>query len=164
LTWKRPLTGIKGKTKVWFESYVRNGYQRVLITNSVLNRNYFSTWEEIKLGYLNGSILDPLLSFFVSVIYRKAINDKSIPLLFADDTSILITGPNKNHFQNKITASLSFVNEWLNTNLLSINFNKTHYVQFTTTNKPKSHIKIMYGNKSQQYPTLNFLESILVTQ
>jgi len=34
-----------------------------------------------------------------------------------------------------------------NTNLLSINFNKTQYIQFTTKNKAKSHIKITYNNK-----------------
>jgi len=77
----------------------------------------------------------------------KAINDKSISVLFADNTSILITSPNKNDFQLKITAAFNFINEWLNTDFLSINFNKTHYVQFTTKNKPKSHIKISYNNK-----------------
>jgi hypothetical protein len=58
--------------------------------------------------------------------------------MFADDTSILITSPNKNNFQIKITAVLNFINEWLNANLLSTNFNKTHYIQFTTKNKPKT--------------------------
>jgi len=77
----------------------------------------------------------------------KAIDDKSVSLLFADDSSILITSPNKNDFQLKITAAFNCINEWLHTGLLSINFNKTHYVQFTTKNKPKSHIKISYNNK-----------------
>jgi len=67
--------------------------------------------------------------------------------MFADYISILITSPNKNDFQIKITAAFNFINEWLNTNLLSINFNKTHYIQFTTENKPKSHIKITYDDK-----------------
>jgi len=35
----------------------------------------------------------------------------------------------------------------LNTNLLSINFNQTHYIQFTTKSKPKTYIKITYDNK-----------------
>jgi len=42
---------------------------------------------------------------------------------------------------------LNLKNEWLNTNLLYINFNKTHYIQFMTKNKPKTHIKITYDNK-----------------
>jgi hypothetical protein len=52
----------------------------------------------------------------------------------------------------------------LNANLLSINFNKTHYIQFTTKNKHKTHIKITYDDKPQQYPTSNFLESVLMIQ
>jgi hypothetical protein len=103
--------------------------------------------EEIKRGVPQGSILGPLLFLFYISDLPKAMNDKSIPILFAYDTSILITSPNKNDFQIKITAALNFINEWLNTNLLSINFNKTHYIQFTTENKPKSHIKITYDNK-----------------
>ena len=113
----------------------------------MLNQNYFSTWEEIKHGVLQGSILDPLFFLFYINDLPKAINNKSIPKLFADDTSILITSPNKNDFQIKITAAFNFINEWLNTNLLSINFNKTHYVLFTTKNKSKTRIKITYDNK-----------------
>jgi hypothetical protein len=83
----------------------------------------------------------------------KAINNKPISVLFADDTSMLITCPNKNDFQLKITPAFNFINEWLNTDLLSINFNKTHYVQFTTKNKnPNLILKFLtIINKSQQY-------------
>jgi hypothetical protein len=144
---KLEFYGIKGKGKLWFESYFRNGYQRVLITNNMLNLNYFATWEEIKHGVPQESILGPLLFLFYISDLPKAINDKSIPVLLADDTSILITSPNKNYFQIKITAAFNFINEWLNTNLLFINFNKTYRIQFTTKNKPKSHIKITYDNK-----------------
>ena len=67
--------------------------------------------------------------------------------MFVDDTSILVTSPNKNNFHINITAAVSCINEWLNANLLSINFNKTHYIQFTTNNKPKTNIKITSDNK-----------------
>ena len=91
--------------------------------------------------------MGPLLFLFCINDLPKAINNKPVPILFADDTSILITSPNKNDFQLKITTAFNFINEWLNTNLLSINFNETHYVQFITKNKPKSDIKITYNNK-----------------
>jgi len=39
---KLEFYSVKGKTRLWFESYFRNRYQKVLITNNVLNRNYFS--------------------------------------------------------------------------------------------------------------------------
>jgi hypothetical protein len=131
--------GAKGKAKLWFESYFSNSYQRVLNTNKVLNRNHFSTWQEIEHGVPQGSILGPLLLLLYTNDLPKATNDKAIPILFADDTSILITSSHKNDFQLKLTIAFSFINDWLNTNLLPINFNKTHYVQFTTKNKPTSH-------------------------
>jgi len=150
--------GVKGKAKLWFESYFSNRYQRISITNSILSQNYFSAWEEIKHGVLQGSILDPLFFLFYINDLPKAINNKSIPKLFADDTSILITSPNKNHLQIKITAAFDFINEWLNINLLSINFNKTQDIKFTTENKPKTHIKITYDNKQiTTIPNIKFL-------
>jgi len=60
---------------------------------------------------------------------------------------ILVTRPNKNDFQINITAAFNCINEWLNANLLSLNFNKTHCIQFTTNNKPNTNIKISYDNK-----------------
>ena len=35
------------------------------------------------------------------------------------------------------------VNKWFKVNLLSINVNKTHYIQFKTKNKPTLHINIV---------------------
>jgi hypothetical protein len=40
---KMEFCGVKGKAKLWFESYFRNRYQRVSITKNMLNRNYSST-------------------------------------------------------------------------------------------------------------------------
>jgi hypothetical protein len=89
--------GVKGKAKLWFESYLRNR-QRVLITNNDLNLNDFSTWEKTKHGVLQGLILSPLLFLLYINDLPKTINDKTIPTLFADNTSILVTSPNLNDF------------------------------------------------------------------
>jgi hypothetical protein len=149
--------GIKGKTKLWFESYFRNRYQRVLITNNVPDQNNFSTWDEILHGVLQirfGPIVFPFLYQLFTQSHKRQIYTNIV----ADVTSILIASPNKNNFQIKVTAAFSFINEWLNTNLLFISFNKTHYVQFTTKNKPKTHIKIAYDNKQiTTVPNIKFL-------
>jgi len=144
---KLEFYGVKWKAKLWFESYFRIRYQRVLNTSNDFNQNDISAWEDIKHGVPQGSILGPLLFLFYINDLPTTINDKSIPILFANDTSILVTSPNKNDFQINITAAFNCINEWLNANLLSINFNKTHYIQFTTNNKPNTNIKITYDNK-----------------
>jgi hypothetical protein len=144
---KLEFYGVKGKEKLWFESYFSNRYQRVSITNNALNRNHLSKWQEIQHGVPQGSILGPLLFLFYINDLHKTINDKAIPILFVDNTSILMTSPNKDDFQLKLTTAFNIINEWLHTNLLSMNFNKTYYIQFTIKNKPKSHIKITYHDK-----------------
>jgi hypothetical protein len=124
------------------------GIKEFQLQKNKLNQNYSSTWEEIKHGIQQGNIFGPLLLLFYINVLPKVVNNKSIPILFADDTSILVTSTstNKNYFQTKITANFNLINEWLGINLLSINFTKTHYVQFTTKNKPKMQIKIAYDN------------------
>ena len=118
---KLEFYGVKGKAKLWFESHFRIRYQKVLITNNEINQNYISTWEDIKHGVPQGSILGPLLFLFYINDLPTTINDKSIPILFADGTSILVTSPNKNDFQINITGAFNCINEWLHANLLSIN-------------------------------------------
>jgi hypothetical protein len=88
--------GVKGKAKLWFESYFSNRYQRVLITNNDLNQNDFPTWGKIKDGVLQGSILGPLLFLLYINDLPKIMSDKIVPILFADDTSILVTSPSLN--------------------------------------------------------------------
>jgi hypothetical protein len=89
----------------------------------------------------------PLLFLFYINDLPIPINDKFIPILFADDTSIQVTSPYKNQFQTNITVAFNCINEWLKANLLSINFDKTHFIQFITNNKPKTNIRINYDNK-----------------
>lgn len=94
--------GIISKAKILFESYLRDRYQRVQITNSKLNQNTLSKWAEVKHGVPQGLILGPLLLLLYVIILPKVIKSKAIHILFADDTSKLITSPNTTELQNDI--------------------------------------------------------------
>jgi hypothetical protein len=63
-------------------------------------------------------------------------NKSAIPVLFADDTSILIADPNLNDFRSKLFSVFNTISEWLMVNSLSLNLNKTYYMQFKGTSKP----------------------------
>jgi hypothetical protein len=62
---------------------------------------------------------------------HKAIENKAIPMLFADDTSILIIGPNNIQFESDLNVVSGQLNNWFKVNLHSLNFEKTYFIQFT---------------------------------
>jgi plasmid maintenance system killer protein len=103
--------------------------------------------------------LGPLL-FFIYINDRpKTVNDKTIPILFADDTSVLVKSPNIKDFQTNIVTVVNCVNKWFKVNLLSINVNKTYYIQFKIKNKPKTNIHIdCNDNLITSLSNINFLD------
>jgi hypothetical protein len=77
----------------------------------------------------------------------KAIELKAIPILFVDDTSILITNPNNIQFQGDINLMFGQLNEWFITNLLPLNSDKNNFIQFTNKSTCNSDIQITYVDK-----------------
>ena len=78
----------------------------------------------------------------------KTINDNNIPILFTDDTSIIVKSPNPKDFQTNMVEAFDHVNKWFKVNSLSINVEKTHYIQFKTKNEPTFDINIVCDNNS----------------
>jgi hypothetical protein len=97
---KLPYYGINGKAKLLLESYLKNRCQRVQITNSYFNSNTVSKWTKIKYGVPQGSILGLFLFLVYINDLPKAVEHKALPILFIDDTSILLTSPNITQMQN----------------------------------------------------------------
>jgi len=78
----------------------------------------------------------------------KILNDHSIPIIFADDTSILFKSSNPTDFQTNMFNTFNCAYKWFQINHLTININKTHYTQFKTKNKPTKDINII----CKEYP------------
>jgi len=70
------------------------------------------------------------------LIYVKdlpgVINQISLPTLFVDDTNIIGIHHNPNLFKEKIEEILLKISKWFQANLLTLNFNKTKLIQFST--------------------------------
>jgi hypothetical protein len=108
--------------------------------------NNVSTWAKVRHGVPQGSVLGPLLFLIYVNNLPKIMNNDSIIILFADDTSILVKNPNPIAFVNDINAVFKHINEWFMANLLSLNFDKTNFTHFTSKRKPKVDINITYNN------------------
>jgi hypothetical protein len=76
---------------------------------------------------------------------RTFVNN-SIPILFADNTSVLITTPRLEDLEKSIIESLKQLLRWFNSNLFSLNLKKTHFNHFKTRNAPLLDIQIGYHN------------------
>jgi hypothetical protein len=129
---KLKFYGIKDKDLTLYHSYLGNRYCRAAIYNGNKDSNKVSEWAKVRHGVPQGSILGPLLFLLYINDLPKIINKTSAPIIFADDTSILFTHSNLIDINKNIFIVFTTLNKWLGVNQLSLNFNKTNYVHFTT--------------------------------
>jgi hypothetical protein len=90
--------GIQGVTADWFRSYLTNRRQRVEIRSPCSTQNFFSGWGILKHGIPLRSILGPLLFIIYINDLPVRINSLSETILFADDTSVIISNRNFEDF------------------------------------------------------------------
>ena len=138
--------GIRDKDLRLYKSYLSNRYCRTAIYNDSENSNKVSDWATVRHGVPQGSILGPLLFLLYINDLPKIINKTSTPIIFADDTSILFTHSNPVDFNRNIDTTFITLNKWLRANQLSLNFNKTSYVHFTTKRNMSVNLKIYFNN------------------
>ena len=75
-------------------------------------------------------------------------NSDSKVAFFADDTSIIITGPNQEGLKIALNKTLSDIISWFKAIFLLFIFNKTYYLQFGTKNCIDNTLDTNYLNKT----------------
>jgi hypothetical protein len=68
-------------------------------------------------------------------------------VLLADDTSIIVTNPSLIKSENNVNKVFQDINRWFTTNLLSLNVEKTQFMQFVTKTTSQLDLNIMNRNK-----------------
>jgi hypothetical protein len=144
---KLEFYGIRGTFLNLVKSYLTDRYQKVLIGSVSSNLSNSSDWGTIKDGVPQGSILGPLLFLFYINDLSKIIKHNSKPILFADDTSLIITNPCYINFKSNINNVFLQLNEWFDANLFSVNYDRTQYVHFTPKGTFFQDAIINYNNK-----------------
>jgi hypothetical protein len=85
--------GIVGKFGELIKSYLNNRYKRVTI-KSLYASNYVSSWELVKHGITQRSILGPLLFLFYINDLPQLVKNEALRGRFVDDTSFIISNYN----------------------------------------------------------------------
>ena len=161
--------GVKGRELIWFENYLKNRQQFVNVNDGNSNLRFITK------GVPQGSILGPLL--FLIYINDLANCTSLFTLLFADDSSFLISGKNLNELIVLLNVELKKICYWFRTNELSLHPGKTKFMIFTKNesninfdeldivlnnnnddqNDENNIIKLSFVNSNSETPAIKFL-------
>ena len=120
--------GIRGEANKWFQSYLANRKQYVEIKEALSDNKL------ITCGVPQGSILGPLL-FLIYINELPAISNL-LTILFADDTTLYLSGPNLQQLEKTVNAELQKISQWLSLNRLSLNIAKSNFMVLRVRQKP----------------------------
>ena len=114
--------GVDGNVLNWFQDYLHDRKQRVVLNNSS------SSFCNVSAGVPQGSVLGPLLF----VLYINDIADKltSLCRLFADDTSFNYSGNDGEQIKSVIDRDLKELDVWSSKWLMSFNPDRNRNYDF----------------------------------
>jgi len=93
--------------------------------------------------------IDPGTTFVIYVNdLPHSINKFASPIIYADDTSLLVSANNLKNLQTKIAFTLHYISDWFSVSGLTLNMEKTNMVKFCTNHSL---------NNQQQCPADNYL-------
>ena len=111
----------------WFNSYLR-GRKQVVVANDTKSEP-----GNVKCGVPQGSILGPLL--FLCYINDMPISVTCKLLLYADDSTLIVSGSDPKEIANTLSIELNSCRQWLTDNKLTLHLGKTESILFGSKKK-----------------------------
>lgn len=146
--------GFRGSIYNWFKSYLSNRKQFVSIKEDI------SVMCDIKMGVPQGSVLGPLLFLiYINDMSQSSSNLKFIH--FADDTTVFASGQNLDEVAEVVNAELTKIDEWLKSNRLSLNVDKTNYMIISNSQSQPSIDLQIRGKSIKKVNNVKFLGVVL---
>ena len=127
------------------QSYLDNRYKRTVIKDKNLNKSS-SSWEITRHGVPKRSVLGTLLFLVYINNLPISISKVAKSIIFPDDTSIIITNNKKVYFSNTLHLTIIEISSWFRSNLLTLNYDKTHFLQFLTKEQNEMQQQVFISN------------------
>ena len=134
--------GISGNLLHWFENYLSDRNQKVVLQNCL------SEVGNIKGGVPQGSVLGPLL--FILYINDITEDIQSLSRLFADDTSLSYSSSNINEIEQRLNSDIMKIYNWSTKWLVDFNPQKTKCMLFST-NQGNIKPQILFNNEDVEF-------------
>ena len=116
---KMECYGIRGIALNWFRNFLKDRSHAVKI------ENYISDYKILNIGIPQGSLISTVLFlFYINDLPKFSSIISSV--LFADDTTLCLSGPNLNNLVSTFNLELKKFHIWTISNKLSINVSKTN--------------------------------------
>lgn len=125
---KLEFAGIRGVALDLFKSYFNDRKQTVYVDG------IYSDMKSITCGVPQGSVLGPLL-FLIYINDIGALNLKSDPNIFADDTAMFYFSSNVLDNVSDAQRDLDLLKEYFRLNKLTLNINKSKFMNIRSKNK-----------------------------
>ena len=135
LIFKLKKWGISGTLLHWFEDYLKDRVQRVIINGQ------FSSWTDITAGVPQGSVLGPLLFLVFINDITNVVTDCHLRL-FADDTCLFIEVDNRQQSAVLINKDLENIQKWSTDWLVTFNASKTESMVIGLKQNKGAHPKL----------------------
>ena len=124
---KLRIYGLEEDFICWISSYLSDRYQAVWLDHVL------SDFLHCEVGVPQGSILGPLL-FLIFFNDLPATLESSVDS-YADDTTVTASGKTVQEISSILTRDCSKVSDWMRSNKLKINPDKTHLLTLGTTER-----------------------------
>ena len=146
--------GIRGVELAWFQDYLSNRKQIVHINGS----NSFL--QNILIGVPQGSILGPLL--FLIYINDLPLCSELLALLFADDTTLLLSDPDLDSLIARVNLEFKKISDFFRSLKLALHPAKTKFILFSNSSEARSKdISIFLDfNNSNVDPDVNLISCL----
>lgn len=156
--------GIRGNALSWISSFLEGRTQTVQIPYLDANRCISSQKSHeiaVTCGVPQGSVLGPILFLlFVNDIHSSVSNVDLC--LFADDTSLNISNASRSDLEIESFIQCSALLQWLVDNNLTVNTEKTHFIEFKLGNSVAYPSSVFVGdNEIDSCLKTNFLGLII---